>query len=478
MKRRTFVIGGLSSASLLALSACTPSKTVPSPSQPPPSTKTPGPIPSLSQPRMPKPKAFNRTSWSTDPFARGSRSYLAAGSYPEERGMLGSRVGERIYFAGEATSAELPGTVAGAAESGERVAAELLANTPAGERIAVIGAGIAGATAARLLANAGYDVTVLEARDRVGGRIQSVVDSAWPVPIERGAAFVPTQDAPGIQQQLTALGIATTPFGAQQEIRTGSGTTAEPADIGKNAVEKALRWATTNHADVSLNVALARSGATKLPETPDAADITPSEWLQHYLDTQIVPRYGADPREISAINGIAQHPEGGQKDFVLGRYDTVVSHKLENLDVWLSTVVTHVSQTDKGVGIRFLTGESLQVNRVVVTVPLGVLKSADISFDPPLPYGHQLAIAAIGMGVVDKLWLAFDEPFWDTNDSVWSVVGSSNDFLEWHNLQPITGVPVLVGITAAGRARRLAELSDEDVVSRAVESLRPFRALG
>src|SRR5438045_1863493 len=58
------------------------------------------------------------------------------------------------------------------------------------QSILVIGAGLAGLAAARRLDDAGQHVTILEARDRIGGRVQTVRDSRFPIPVELGAEFV------------------------------------------------------------------------------------------------------------------------------------------------------------------------------------------------------------------------------------------------------------------------------------------------
>ena len=65
-----------------------------------------------------------------------------------------------------------------------------MAPTNADVEVVVIGAGVAGLTAARTLRERGISVLVLEARDRVGGRVYTVRDSAWPTPIELGAEFI------------------------------------------------------------------------------------------------------------------------------------------------------------------------------------------------------------------------------------------------------------------------------------------------
>ena len=56
--------------------------------------------------------------------------------------------------------------------------------------------------------------------------------------------------------------------------------------------------------------------------------------------------------------------------------------------------------------------EVFQCKKVICTVPLSLLKERAIEFDPPLPGGHQHSIETIGFGVMDKVFLAFEKPFW------------------------------------------------------------------
>src|SRR5690606_7270659 len=132
----------------------------PTPSSPPPATAL-------------TPTAAARSTWSTDPFARGAVSFTPVGTQPVVRDELAQPVGTRIFFAGEATSRTSPGTMRGAVQSGRRAATEAGEQAASGERIAVVGAGLAGAHAAAALAQQGAHVTVIEARDRTGGRIHS-----------------------------------------------------------------------------------------------------------------------------------------------------------------------------------------------------------------------------------------------------------------------------------------------------------------
>src|SRR4051794_5529807 len=143
MKRRTFLLGTLGATSAAVLAACTPGtpRVTPSPTPAPP----PQLLPSVGA--IPRPAGMVRTSWGSDHFARGAVSFNAVGSTDDDRDALAAPVGDRLFFAGEATSRDQPGTVGGARASGTRVATEVLQASASGDRILVVGAGIAGLTA-------------------------------------------------------------------------------------------------------------------------------------------------------------------------------------------------------------------------------------------------------------------------------------------------------------------------------------------
>ena len=110
-----------------------------------------------------------------------------------------------------------------------------------------------------------------------------------------------------------------------------------------------------------------------------------------------------------------------------------------------------------------------------MTVPLGVLKAAAISFDPPLPEAKTAAIEALGMGLLDKVYLRFDEVFWaeDVQADLLGYVGPEHGyFAEWLNLTKYTGEPVLVGFNAASAADEIEQLDDGEIVDLAMGTLR------
>ncbi|MBF4573369.1 FAD-dependent oxidoreductase [Herbiconiux sp. VKM Ac-1786] len=467
IERRTFLAGAVSALSLAALTACTPDAPRPTP------TPTGSPAPTPLSP-VPRPAGYLRSSWSTDPFSLGSFSSTPVGAGPGDRATLRETVGDRVVFAGEAVASEHPGTLQGALESGTSAAERVRAIADDGERIAVIGAGLAGATAARALADAGFDVVVLEGRDRVGGRILTREESGWPFPVELGS---PTVSGADIDDALLASDVDTLSLAGDSEVRTASGEVDPPSTVGPDAVSAAVAWARAQPADVSLASALSASGAEAVPTAPDADGVSPADRLAHYLDTAVATRAGASAFELSASYGVAEPPSGDGPDaprLVVGGLDAVVEAALDDLDVVLSSTVIRIGYDDDGVSLRLGRGESLNVDRVVVTVPLGVLKTGAIEFAPALPQPTLDAIDALGVGELEQLWLRFDEPFWSTEATVLSVIDDTAVVAEWINLLPSTGQAILVGLTAADDVPVGAALGDDEFVEAALATLVPF----
>ncbi|TFC28753.1 FAD-dependent oxidoreductase [Cryobacterium sp. TMT1-3] len=466
MKRRTFLLGTASGFSVLALAACVAPAPVPTPSVSP-TTLTPS--------LVPQPLMVSRTNWSTDAFSRGSFSYAAVGATPEHRTALGEAIDARVFFAGEATAGEEPGTVQGARASGVLAASQVRDVAAPDERIMVVGAGIAGITAARQLVDAGFSVVVVEARDRIGGRIDTV-SGDWPFAIERGPSFVHRSSDNFLDEELTALGVTLLPFVRTPEVRTRAGSVVEVSPLGAQAVAGALDWAADQQQDVSVERALVDSGEAGLSTTANAEGLADADWLEYEIATKLKVETGATPSQQSAwyTTDIASADDD---QIVVGGYSTLLTSDAEGLELLLSSVVNRIAHDDRGVSLRLGTGESLSADRVIVTVPLGVLKAAAIEFSPPLPFAHRGAIAALGMGVVDKIWLRFDVPFWDTAARLWTIVGEDADFPVWINMMPLTGEPILMGLVAAENATRLSDLDDDAFLAAALTALEPFLAV-
>lgn len=437
-----------------------------------PSAPTTGGSSTRETGRVPEPVGMVRSSWSIDPFALGSYSFLPVGADPKMRRALAAPVDGVVWFAGEATSASSPSTVHGALDEGARVAAAVDRSSLGPLDVVVIGAGAAGARAARKLHEAGHRVTVVEGRDVTGGRLHTLRPKGWPVPVELGASWVHDTEASDLAAELRQLDVATVPFSYDDLILTADGGQASADEFdaaAAEALDAAVEWADGRDADRSLAQALDASGE---------AEAVDADALEHFLRTEISTEYGADADELSAWWGLAEGSEGDDV-LVTGGYRTVVDHDLDGLEVRTGWVVSSVAIDAGGAVVRSDDGEELQADRVVVTVPLGVLQEGVIAFDPPLPDDKQRAIRALGMGLLDKVWLRWDEPWWTEDAEQWTLVaGAEEPYVEWFNLLPATGEPVLLGLVGGSVARRWAERSDDAVVAASLRTLQAFADAG
>ncbi|WP_295013412.1 FAD-dependent oxidoreductase [uncultured Microbacterium sp.] len=453
--RRTLLVGAGAGAVAVVLAACTPQ---PSPTTSPTATRPPRPRPTLAPGAAPEPAAWVRSAWSTDPYARGAMSYLPAGATPRLREDLSSALAQRVFFAGEATDPDRPGTVPGAVDSGRRAAAEVVAASSSEERIAVIGAGAAGAAAARALSDAGRTVTVFEARERTGGRIRSISGKDWPFTVQLGAWLSPTEDAGTLGGTLAAEGIHRIGFDAA----TGWSKDGAAPTVDGGPLKAALERAANAASDVPVDEALTAAGAN--PEDPALAAAL--AWVQATT--------GADTAKASSW-----YPPSFLPDALFGAdgdLSVLVDDALDGVKVALASPVSRVAYDDSGVSLRLGTGEAQSFDRVVVTAPLGVLQRQGIEFSPALPFAQRGAIAGLASGFVETVWARFDEAFWKADADIWHVVGGDGPIRTWLNLRPVTGHPVLVGLVGGPDAEAFAKLGDDQALLGVRESLRFFVA--
>ena len=154
--------------------------------------------------------------------------------------------------------------------------------------------------------------------------------------------------------------------------------------------------------------------------------------------------------------------EGGMfpidDQFVTGGMEKILNYLAQDLEVHLNQVVTRIAYDRDGVEIQ-THDDIFKASAVIVTVPISILRSGQITFEPGLPHLHQQALRYMDMGLVNRVVLQFPYVFWP----------ESVDILEMFNspLQPIfinyahyKQVPVLIGILGGHAAHRIETLSD------------------
>jgi monoamine oxidase len=426
---------------------------------------------------VPDPTGAIVTRWAADPFALGAYSYIGVGGSNDDRRdiaePLGDAATDRVFFAGEATSAQYASTVHGAYFSGQRAASEVDDEADDGSPIVVVGAGVAGLAAARQLHRQGYRVTVLEGRDRIGGRV--VTDHRLGIPTDLGASWIEGIDGNPLTPLADRAGI--------RRIVTHYGNEAVYGPDGTRLSKARVRSINRNYQyfldeiedprddldeDISLGAAIAgvvaRDGDWTADELRD---------LDFSMTQELGNEYAADANELSLFWWDAGGDLDGPDVFMPDTgYEWLPKLLARDLDVRLQHVVSRVEWRSDGVNIVTDRG-SFPAAHAVVSLPLGVLKSGGVAFSPPLPRYKQQAMSRLGSGLLDKLWLRFPRVFWDRDVDVISYVSpEKGHWCEWYDFSRLTGEPVLFGFNLAAYAHELEQQTDAQVVAAAMQVLR------
>jgi monoamine oxidase len=426
---------------------------------------------------VPDPDAFVFTRWASDAFARGSYSFIGVGGSNDSRRDLAEALGDddvdRVFFAGEATSAAYAATVHGAYLSGLRAAREVDDEADDGATIAVVGAGVAGLAAARHLRNAGYEVMVLEARDRIGGRVWT--DDSTGHPLDLGASWIHGVDGNPLTGLARRAGVRTAVTHFDNQTTYGpDGTALSPAH--ERRLERDYRYFMREiegpREDLEDDVSL---GAAIDSVAYRDGDWTPAELrdLDYSVNTMLEHEYAGDVDELSLFWWDAGSEfDGHDVLFPDTGYEWLPTMLAEGSDVRLGHVVQRVEWGATGVSLVTDRGP-FAVAHAVVTLPLGVLKAGDVEFVPAMPAYKQRAMSTLGMGVLDKLWLRFPRVFWDADAELLGYISPiKGRWSEWYSLAKHTGEPILLGFNAATHARELEARSDGEVVAEAMSVLR------
>ena len=331
-----------------------------------------------------------------------------------------------------------------------------------GEHVVVVGAGMAGLAAARRLADAGVEVTVLEARERIGGRMWT--DTSLGVPIDLGAAWIHGTDGNPIVGLAADAGAATVETDFSDVVVYDGQRVVDEAAV--QAAFAAWDEITARLEALSENAGDDVSLAEGLAEVADLNDPVMA-WV---VRSAVVSEYAADPEQLS-LAWFGQEGQFEGPDLILpGGYAQLAQHLAHGLDIRTGTEVTRIADDGSGVQIDTAHGQ-VSADRVVVTVPLGVLKAGAIAFDPPLPDAKRRAIERLGFGLLNKVVLAFEEPFWPEAPDMLGLLGSAQPVGDVLNGLTFADSPVLVGIRGGAAARSLESLSDENAVAEVVEAM-------
>jgi monoamine oxidase len=338
--------------------------------------------------------------------------------------------------------------------------------------VLVLGAGVAGLAAAERLAAAGRRVLVLEARDRIGGRIHTVDDPGLHHPVELGAEFVH-----GEPVELVEL------------IRT-AGLGLEP--IPDRWSHGPAHRAASRSDPPTLVARLLKEAGGSLPDRP-VADLLRARRDESRFDVESVVGYleGFHAADLNLLgtrslaeNEAAGHEDGEHPHRVREGYGALVHWLANQLDpalveIRLGTWVTSVRWRPGEVRVPVRSGPAdaeVVARQAIVTLPLAALKrppeeAGAVCIDPAPP-GWREPLAALHMGAAHRIVLGFDEPWWAPNgdDGPGFVRGTQEPVPVWWTALP-SRVPLLTGWTGGPRAAALAGRGEDAMLRTALDSL-------
>lgn len=334
--------------------------------------------------------------------------------------------------------------------------------------VVVVGAGMSGLAAARRLTDAGVPVTVVEARSRIGGRTWT--DTSLGLPVDLGAAWIHGSQGNPLTGLAAQAGARTVETNFDDVVVLDGGRVVDPAAVEEvsrdwvGVLDEIEPMTADAGPDASLADGLVRTGAD--------LDDPLMQWM---VSAAIGAEYAADPEEL-ALRWFGHEGEFDGPDLILpGGYRQLIDHLARDLDIRLDAEVTRIAYDDAGVTVE-TAQEVLRADRVIVTVPLGVLKADVIVFDPPLPQAKRAAVERLGFGLLDKVVLVFDEPFWteayDIHSDMLGIAGGAQPVSDLVNGLRFTDVPLLVGLRGGANARAREADSDQQTVGEVLAALR------
>jgi monoamine oxidase len=294
-------------------------------------------------------------------------------------------------------------------------------NVPAGvagpvERVVVIGAGIAGLTVANALTRGGIECVVVEARDRIGGRLHTVNLAGSPVDL--GGSWIHTPVGNPMRAFADQAGVrcrSANPLPELAGFDCGEGRRLSAAEVGESL---SMQLEDFPQAKGRLLAGLGpdASAADGIEAFVAGAGLAPGPARRARQALRaLVEGESADLAERQSLRWMWNEMEYEGHyfgDVPEGGYRRLVEAMAAGVDLRLGVEVAEIACSAGGVRVRSADGASEDGSHVVVTVPLGVLKRGAPQFRPALPPDRLAAIERLGFGRYEKVALRFDAPFW------------------------------------------------------------------
>ena len=340
--------------------------------------------------------------------------------------------------------------------------------------VIILGAGAAGLAAARRLSQAGRTVLVLEARDRIGGRIHTLHDPAFPLPIERGAEFI--HGVPKETWEIVRAGALLAVDTADEHWHFSDGKLKASDDLWEKLQIVMQRLNLIGDRDISFKQFIQEYCQGE--EFRDGAALALA-YVEGF-DAAHADRISA--QAVKKENEGADDDEGHRQFRMLSGYDGVANWLMRGINnpskILLSKAAQRVEWSNGFV--RIITGAGageFTAAQAIITLPLGVLQALPpqegaIEFHPELPIKRD-AVRRLAMGSVVKIFLRFRRPFWEDDKRLKNfgfIHSHQAYFPTWWTFLPAR-TSALTGWAGGPAADRLSGKGDAFALSKALETL-------
>ena len=334
-----------------------------------------------------------------------------------------------------------------------------------GKTILVVGAGIAGLAAATELKGKGAEVVVLEAQDRIGGRLWT--DRSLGLAFEIGAAWIHKPQGNPITELASQVSAET--FVTDDDsliVFDANGNRIPDSDLDQLDKDYAaiLKSIDTNLTDMNISLSDAFQAANPTAFQEDL--------IQWALTTFTEFDTGGPVENLSAYYFDEDKNFSGADVILPNGFDAILTPFAEKLNIKTGHVVQHVVHNDSGVTITTDRG-TFTGDHAVITLPLGVLKKGKVSFSPGLRDSMRNSIEKIPMGNVTKVALRFEDAFWPVDTQYFGYMSKvKGQFPYFINTRTFSSVNVLVGFCFGNYAPVVEQKTDAEIKDEVTGILR------